>query len=200
MKTRTAVAALALALLPALAAAEPVAYKVDGAHSSATFTIRHFVSEVDGRFKDFDGTIKYDKANPSASTVAFNIRAASIDTDNANRDKHLSSPDFFDVAKFPTLTFASTSVSAKDANTLNVTGNLTIHGVTKAVTVPVAVLGTAKGMGGADLAAFKTSFTINRQDYGVAWNRAMEGGGSILSDDVTITIRVESHTEAKAAK
>jgi polyisoprenoid-binding protein YceI len=198
MRSKTMVQALSLLLLlAAAAAAELVVYKVDPVHSSVGFSIRHFVSEVDGRFREFEGTIKYDKQNPAASSVQFTIQATSLDTDNPDRDKHLRSPDFFDVQKYPTLSFASTSVAPKDANTLNVTGNFTLRGVTKQLTIPVAVLGTAKTPMG-ERAGFKTSFTINRMDYGVAWNRALEGGGSILGDDVTISLKVEAVRAAPA--
>lgn len=198
MRSKTTVQALSLLLLlAAAAAAELVVYKVDPVHSSVGFSIRHFVSEVDGRFREFEGTIKYDKQNPAASSVQFTIQAASLDTDNPDRDKHLRSPDFFDVQKYPTLSFASTSVAPKDANTLNVTGNFTLRGVTKQLTIPVSVLGTAKTPMG-ERAGFKTSFTVNRMDYGVAWNRALEGGGSILGDDVTISLKVEAVRAAPA--
>jgi polyisoprenoid-binding protein YceI len=194
MKKILAPALLLTLALPSLASAMPQIYKVDPDHSSIGFTIRHFVSTVPGRFKDFDGTIKYDRQNPAASSVAFTAQTASIDTDNADRNNHLKSPDFFDAQKFPTLTFTSTSVQAKDANTLSVTGNLTIHGVTKTVIIPVSVLGTVKTAKG-DKAGFETSFTIDRKEYGVQWNRALDTGGTILGDDVKITISVEANQQ-----
>ena len=131
MNGKTALLISSLAFLPALAAADPVVYRVDGDHSGVNFTIRHFVSNVSGHFRDFSGTIKYDKQSPAASSVEFSVKAASIDTSNNDRDEHLRSKDFFDVQSFPTLTFTSTKVAAKDANTLEVTGNLTLHGVTR---------------------------------------------------------------------
>ncbi|MDP9122898.1 MAG: YceI family protein [Acidobacteriota bacterium] len=199
MHKKTFVLAFAVGLLAAgLAVAEPVGYKVDADHSSIGFSIRHFVSDVDGRFKDFDGMVRYDKQNPAASSVQLNVRAASINTDNNDRDNHLRSPDFFDVQKFPAWTFTSTSVAVKDANTLNVTGDLTIHGVTKRVTLPVSVLGSVKVPKG-EKAGFKTSFTVDRKDYGVVWNRALEGGGAMLGDEVTISIKIEANREAAAA-
>lgn len=197
MHIRSLVPAVSLALLlPALskpAAAEPATYEVNGPHSSVSFTIRHILSDVDGRFKTFNGTIKYDKANPAASSVQFTIQAASINTDNDDRDKHLRSGDFFDVEKFQTLSFTSTSVAAKDPKTLNVTGDLVIHGVTKKVTVPVTVQGTMNAPGMGEVAGFKTSFTIDRKDYGMGWNRA-----NMLGDDVTINIKVEAHAPQPA--
>ena len=189
--------ALTLALLlPALAVAAPIVYKVDSDHSGVSFTIRHFVSNVPGRFKDFEGVIKYDPQNPSASTVNFTIQAASIDTDNTDRDNHLKGPDFFDVTKFPTLTFSSTAVKAVDADTLEVTGELTIKGVTKKVTVPVDLLGSVKTPRG-EKAGFETAFKLDRKEYGITWNRALDNGGAILGDDVKINISVEADRQAE---
>ena len=187
---RTLVSAVTLALsLPALAQAAPVTYKVDPDHSGVNFSIRHFVSNVPGRFKDFTGTIVQDKDNPAGSKVEFTVQAASIDTGNNDRDQHLRSADFFDVEKFPTLTFASNQVKPVDKDTMEVTGDLTIHGVTKRVTIPVSFLGTAKTPK-SEKAGFETSFTVNRKDYGIVWNRVMDTG-PILGDDVKVTISVE---------
>ncbi len=196
---RTLISAVTLALaLPALALAEPVTYKVDADHSGVGFTIRHFVTNTPGRFKDFTGTIVYDKDNPAGSKVEFTVQAASIDTANDDRDKHLRSADFFDVEKFPTLTFTSTGVKGVDKDTLEVTGDLTMHGVTKRVTIPVELLGTAKTPNG-EKAGFETSFTLNRKDYGIVWNRVMDAG-PVLSEDVKVTISIESDRQQPAAK
>ena len=202
MRTKTFVQALSVALLlPAFAAAEQAVYKVDADHSGVGFTVRHFVSNTPGRFKDFDGTIKYDKQNPSASSVEFTVKADSIDTANADRDGHLKSPDFFDTAKFPTWTFTSTKVTAKDADTLEVTGDLTIKGVTKQVTIPVEVLGSVKTPNG-EKAGFETTFTVNRKDHGITWNRVLDAGGTVLGEDVKVTVSVEANRlqEKKPAK
>jgi polyisoprenoid-binding protein YceI len=201
VRSRTFVQALSLALLlPALAAAEPVVYKVDPSHSGVNFTVRHFVTNTPGRFRDFDGTIKYDKQNPAASSVEFTVKTASIDTNNDDRDGHLRSADFFEVEKFPTMTFTSTKVVPKDADTLEVTGNLTVKGVTKQITIPVDVLGTFKTPNG-EKAGFETSFTINRKDYGIVWNRVLDAG-PVLGEDVKINISVEADRqgEKKAAQ
>jgi len=161
-----------------------------------SFTIRHFVSKVPGRFKDFDGSIKYDAQNPAASSVNFTIQAASIDTDNADRDTHLRGDDFFSVEKFPTLSFSSTSVKALDADTLEVTGELTMKGVTKKVTVPVELLGSVKTPRG-EKAGFETSFKLDRKEYGITWNRALDSGGAILGDEVKINISIEADRQAE---
>jgi polyisoprenoid-binding protein YceI len=201
VRSKVFIQALSLALLlPALAAAELAVYKVDAGHSGVNFTIRHFVTNTPGRFKDFDGTIKYDKQNPAASSVEFTIKTPSIDTDNDDRDNHLRGGDFFEVEKFPTMTFVSKKVAAKDADTLEVTGDLTIKGVTKPITIPVEVLGTAKTPNG-EKAGFETSFTVNRKDYGINWNRVMDSG-AVLGDDVKVTISIEANRqqEKPAAK
>lgn len=196
MRNRIALSILTLLLaLPAVAAAADT-YTVDQNHSTVGFSVRHIFTRVPGEFNDFTGTIVYDAANPAGSSVDFTVQAASIDTDNERRDGHLKSADFFDVEKFPTLTFKSKKVSGSGED-LQVTGDLTIRGVTKEVTVPVEVLGAAGGKAG-----FATEFKIDRLAYGVAWNRAMEGGGAMLDDEVTIRIDVEADkvepTEAPA--
>jgi polyisoprenoid-binding protein YceI len=199
VRIKMALLSLIVALLiPALAAAEPVAYKADPVHSKVGFTVRHFVSPVDGRFRDFDGLIKYDAQNPAGSSVEFTVQAASISTENDDRDKHLKSPDFFDVVKFPALSFTSTKVVAKGANAFDVTGNLTMHGVTKTVTIPATFLGVMKMQKG-EKAGFQSTFTLNRLDYGVAWNRAIEGGGAMLGDEVTVNVNIEANRQAPAA-
>jgi polyisoprenoid-binding protein YceI len=202
MRVNRAVMALSVILLLPVAwrsaAAQPAAYKADPVHSKIGFTIRHLVSEVDGRFKDFDGTIKYDAQHPADSSVQFTVQAASIDTGNEGRDKDLKSPNFFDAAKYPTLTFTSTKVVPKGGDAFDVTGNLTVHGVTKPVTIPAKFRGEVKSPMGVR-AGFESSFTIDRLDYGVTWNRAIEGGGTILGDEVNVSIRIEAVRQGAAA-
>ena len=193
----TACWALGALTLPAQSTAAPVAYKVDPGHSAVSFTIRHFVTNVPGRFGDFDGKINHDPENPAASSVELNVRSASIDTDNDDRDKHLRSADFFEVEKFPALTFVSTGVKKVDADTMEVTGDLSIHGVTKRVTIPVDFQGTVKTSRG-EKAGFEAAFTVNRKDFGIVWNRVLDTGGAMLGDDVKIVIAVEANREAPA--
>jgi polyisoprenoid-binding protein YceI len=190
MKRRTSLLAL-IFLLPVLAAADPAVYKVDADHSGVNFKIRHFVSSVSGRFRDFDGVIKYDKQNPAASSVEFTIRAASIDTASNDRDEDLRSKNFFEVAKYPTLTFTSTRVVPKDANTLEVTGNLTMHGVTREITFPVELLGTVSAPGG-EKAGFEAGFTVNRKEFGINWNNILDSG-PVLGDEVKVSIEIEAN-------
>ena len=179
------------ALLAVPAFAELSTYDVDPVHSSVTFDIRHMVSEVEGRFREFAGSVKYDPANVPASSVAFTIQAKSIFTDNEKRDGHLKSEDFFSVEKFPTLTFQSKTVKARGAGKIEVFGNLTIKGVTKAVMVPASIV-TGKGPKGKELLGVVGEFTINRKDYGIVWNQTLDQGSTALGDDVKIKIRVEA--------
>ena len=197
MKTKTFLQALTLALvLPVLAMAEPVSYKVDADHSGVSFTIRHFVTNMPGRFRDFDGLIKYDRQNPAASSVEFTVKAASIDTANNDRDEHLRSKDFFEVEKFPTLSFTSTKVVPKGENELEVTGNFTMHGVTRQITIPVEVLGFAKTPRG-EKGGFETSFKVNRKEYGITWNNMMDSG-PVLGDEVKVSIAIEANRVQEA--
>lgn len=181
------------------ARAEPAVYKVDVDHSGVGFSIRHFVSNVPGRFTDFAGTLRFDRQNPAASGVELTVQAASIDTANNDRDDHLRGPDFFDVQKFPTLTFTSVSVSAKDANDFEVTGDLTLHGVTKRITLPVRFLGAVQAPR-AEKAGFEATFTLNRKDYGINWNRVLDTAGAVLGDEVRITISIEANREPAEVK
>ena len=182
-------AAAALATSPLLAADT---YAVDKGHSEATFTIKHLVSKVSGRFNDFGGSISLDATKPEQSSVEFTIKAASVNTDNADRDKHLSSPEFFDVKKSPEITFKSGKVTPAGKDKFNVDGTLTIHGVSKPVTLPVEFGGFAKDPWGNDKAGFTVETTLNRKDYGLVWNKTLDQGGYLLGDDVKIVINLET--------
>ncbi|PYQ28439.1 MAG: protein yceI precursor [Acidobacteria bacterium] len=181
-----------------LLAQTPETWGIDKAHSSATFKVRHIVSQVGGSFSDFDAAINLDRAKPQSSSVEFTIQATSINTGNENRDNHLRSADFFDVAKFPTISFKSTSIKAKSKNEYDVTGNLTMHGVTKTVTLPVTFLGFASS-GGKEKGGFEIETTLNRKDYGILWNKALDEGGVLLGDDVKVLIDLEVGKKAPAA-
>jgi polyisoprenoid-binding protein YceI len=187
---RTALAvSLLFAALPLLAET----YNVDKNHSEATFRIRHLMSKVSGKFDDFAGKITTDGKDAAASQVEFTIKTASIDTGNADRDKHLKTPDFFDAEKFPEITFKSTSIKATPKkNVYDVTGDLTMRGVTKRVTIPVEFLGFAKDPWGNDRAGFSLSTTVNRKDYGINWNKTLDNGGVMVDDMVTIVLNVEA--------
>ncbi|HXU45599.1 MAG TPA: YceI family protein [Thermoanaerobaculia bacterium] len=203
MKKLLAATAVALvaAALPARAAD---VFDVDKTHSEVSFKITHLLGKVPGRFDDFKGVISFDKAKPANSSVEFTIQATSIDTSNADRDKHLRSPDFFDVEKFPEITFKSTAVKAVSKDKYQVTGAFTLHGVTKTITLPVAYLGELKDPWGNTRAGFSTETRINRKDYGMVWNKSLDSGGVLLGDEVDITISLETvkqkPAEAKPAQ
>ena len=182
-----------LALSAAAAFADTQTYVVDRAHSQATFTIRHLMSKVTGKFDDFSGAVNVDRANPAASSVEFTIKTASINTGDANRDKHLRTPDFFDAEKNPEIHFKSTSIApSKTKNVYDVTGDLTMRGVTKKVTLPVEFLGFQKDPWGNERAGFEVDAKLNRKDYGINWNKALDNGGFLLADDVAIAINLEA--------
>ena len=190
MKFR-AIAVAALVLAASSLFAET--FVVDKAHSEATFQVRHMMSKVSGRFKDFSGRINIDRAKPAASSVEFNIKTASIDTGDADRDKHLQTADFFDAAKNPEITFKSTSIAAtKKKDLYDVTGDLTMRGVTKHVTIPVEFNGFGKDPWGNERAGFSLTTTVNRKDYGINWNKALDNGGFLVGDEVTINVNLEA--------
>ncbi|HUD73346.1 MAG TPA: YceI family protein [Dongiaceae bacterium] len=184
----------ALAAAPALFAAD--SYSLDQNHTTVGFTVRHFFTKVPGKFTKFEGTILYDGADLSKSTVTVTIDTASIDTGVADRDKHLRSADFFDAEKNPKITFVSTKVKPTGPNKMQVEGTLTIRGVTKPVTLDVDLLGSGPDAWGGYRAGFEAHTKVNRMDYGVAWNRVVEGGGSVLGDDVDINLSIEAIRQA----
>jgi polyisoprenoid-binding protein YceI len=167
-------------------------YAIDKGHSEAGFQIRHLVSKVHGRFDDFEGQIQIDREKPEASTVAFTVKTTSVDTSNADRDKDLRGPNFFDVEKFPEMTFKSTKIVAKDKEHFDVTGTLALHGVSKDVTVSVTSSGFAKDPWGGERAGFDVTTTLNRKDFGMSWNKALDTGGVLLGDEVQVQIAVEA--------
>jgi polyisoprenoid-binding protein YceI len=182
---RTALALLALAALPALA---QDTYKIDPVHSEVSFKVRHLLAKVSGRFTKFSGDIKIDTKNINKSSVEVSIDVASINTDVEARDNHLRSDAFFDVAKYPTITFKSTSVKEVAKGKLEITGDFTIHGVTKRITFPITNAGTQAGpKPGTVVAGFiDGALTIDRQEYGVSYGKGMVG------DEVAISLNIEA--------
>jgi polyisoprenoid-binding protein YceI len=168
-------------------------FVVDKLHSEATFQVRHMMSKVTGKFEDFGGRINIDRAKPAASSVEFNIKTASINTGVDDRDKHLRTADFFDAEKYPEITFKSTKVAAtRTKDVYAVTGDLTMRGVTKRITMPVEFAGFGKDPWGNERAGFSLTTTVNRKDYGINWNQALDNGGFLLSDSVTINVNIEA--------
>jgi polyisoprenoid-binding protein YceI len=196
VRITTLCAAGAIALATPVQAA-PAPFRIDPAHSQVSFTIRHFFSRVPGRFNEFAGTLQLDEKNLAASSVEATIQAASIFTNNDRRDKDLRSSNFFAVDSFPTLTFKSTKVTPGEGGTLAIEGNLTIHGVTKPVTLQGSFLGAGPvniegGYNAGYRAGFEATTTIHRKDFGITWNKTLDQGGTMLGDDVAITIGVEA--------
>lgn len=167
-------------------------FSIDKAHSEAVFQVRHLVTRVRGRFTDFGGTIKMDQADPGKSSVEVEIQAKSIDTSQPDRDTHLRSADFFDVEKFPTLTFRSTAVKKMSDDTYQVTGDLAIRGVTKSIVLQTTFLGIAKDPWGNERAGFEAEVTVNRKDFGLTWNATLETGGFLVGDEVKISLSVQA--------
>jgi polyisoprenoid-binding protein YceI len=173
---------------------------IDTTHSGIHFSIRHMViAKVRGAFKAFSGAVQYDAENPANSSVSVSIEAASIDTGVAQRDAHLKSPDFFDAAKFPALTFQSTRVEKGSGNHLRVTGNLTIRDITREVVLDAEALGTGKDPWGNTRVAFEAKTSIDRRDFGLTWNQALEAGGVLVGEKVEIALEVQA-VQAQATK
>ena len=167
-------------------------YKIDPVHSSISFKVRHFFSHVTGNFTKFDGTISVDPDHPEKSSVKATIQVASVDTRNGERDEDLRSADFFDVAKYPTITFKSKSVKQTGADSGDIIGDLTMHGVTKEITLHVKFLGKGKGMGGKPISGWQvTTDPIKRSDYGLRWTKMVEGT-AVVGEEVAISIDIEA--------
>jgi polyisoprenoid-binding protein YceI len=167
-------------------------YSIDKAHSELTFQVRHLLTKVRGRFSDFSGTLEYDEETPEHSLVNVEVQPASIDTNERDRDAHLRSADFFEVEKIPTLSFRSTRIQRTAGDRFAVTGDLTIHSVTRSVTFDASLLGTAKDPWGNERIAFEAETTINRKDFGLTWNAALETGGFLVGDEVAIAVSVQA--------
>jgi polyisoprenoid-binding protein YceI len=172
-------------------AVETGKWSVDKAHSNVKFTVTHLVvSEVEGSFKLFDGTMENSKTDLSDARISFTVDVNSINTDNEKRDGHLKSDDFFAAEKFPQMKFTSTSMKAVGDNKYKLAGNLTIRDVTKPVEFDVTYGGSVAAMGTTKL-GFKAQTTINRFDYNLKWDKATEGGGLVVSKEVNILVNVE---------
>jgi polyisoprenoid-binding protein YceI len=174
-------------------------WKIDPAHSGIHFSVRHMVvSKVRGRFSRFEGDVQLDPAQPEGAKVKVSIDAASIDTNEPKRDDHLRSADFFDVAKFPALTFESTRVEKKGEGRLAITGNLSLHGVTKEIVLDTELLGVGKDPWGAQRAGFSARTSLDRKEYGLGWNQLLEAGGVLVGDKIEIELEIEAVAAAAA--
>ena len=184
--------AIAILLGTHASAQAPSTFEIDPVHSSVSFKVRHLISKVEGRFREFSGKVVGDPATRSGASVELAIKAASVDTGNADRDKHLRTADFFDVEKFPEITFKSTKIVAKGGNRYEAVGTFTLHGVSKTLTVPVTLSGIAKDPWGGERAGFSISMTLDRKDFGINFNKALDAGGMLLGDEVEVSIELEA--------
>ena len=185
-------AGAALALLTA-ASGWAATFEIDPAHTSVQFSVRHMmISNVRGEFTKLSGKVVGDPAKPEATTVEATIEAPSVDTRNEKRDEHLRSPDFLDVAKFPTIVFKSTKVAKAGEGQWKLSGDLTLHGVTKPVVLDVSnVTAPAKDPWGNTRVGASATTKISRQDFGIVFNKTLDGGGVLVGDEIAITIDVE---------
>jgi len=187
---------LVLLMVASVAVAEPAQYRIDPGHSLVGFNIRHFFSRVSGRFKEFSGSMMFDDKNLTASSVEVTIKTASINTENERRDADLRSPNFFNADSFPTITFKSSKVVPGPDKTFLVYGDLNMHGVTKPITLEATLLGTGQvvmaGRPPRTMAGFEAKSSLNRKDFDVSWNQVLDQGGTMLGDDVAITLGIEA--------
>lgn len=184
---RIAMLAAAVAVAPAWLSAAPVTFQVDPVHSFVIFKVRHMnVGNAYGEFNDFKGTLVYDAEAPEKSSLDLTIDVNSLDTKNAKRDEHVKSPDMLNAKQFPTITYKSTAVKKLDDTHFELTGDLTMHGVTKPVTAKLEKIGQATDPKGGERIGGETTFTIKRSDYG------MPGMQGALGDDITITVAIEA--------
>lgn len=167
-------------------------YKIDPDHTTVGFRIRHLaISTVPGRFTNFEGTFSFDPASIANSKAEAAIKVGSVNTEKTKRDDHLRSPDFFDAQKFPQMNFKTNKISPVSADEFDAIGDLTIKDITKPVTLRVKYEGAAKDPWGNERAGFSASTKINRKDFGLTWNKALETGGLLVGDDVDINLEVE---------
>ena len=175
------------ALTPTLFAAT---YKIDETHTTVSFKIRHILTPLQGHFKKFEGTFDYDPAKPESWKTEATIDASSIDTNVEARDKHLRSADFFDVEKYPALTFKSTSVTDVTETSAKLNGVLNLHGIEKPVTLDLDIHGVVTDPWGNTIASFTGTTKINRKDFGIIWNKALETGQVLVGEEVTVVLDV----------
>lgn len=174
-------------------------YNLDPQHTAVSFKIRHLLSNVQGTFNEFEGQFEYEPGKPETWKAEATIQTASIDTRLKERDDHLRSADFFDAEKYPTLTFKSTEVTSATATGAVLKGILTMRGVEKPVALELKIHGVAKDPWGNTRSGFTATAKINRKDFGIEWNKALDAGGVLLGDEVEITIEVEGILAEPAA-
>jgi len=171
-------------------------FAIDTDHSEVGFAVRHMLSRTRGRFARFSGEIHLDRTQPEQSHVVFEVDPASIDTRQPDRDTHLRSGDFFDVERYPVVRFTSRSITPLEEGRYRVEGALELRGIIKPLTLEVSYLGVARDPWGNERAGFSTQAVVNRKEFGMVWNAALDNGGVILGDDVTLTIDLETVRKA----
>lgn len=172
-------------------------YEIDAVHSTIGFKVRHFFTDVPGHFRDFSGTMMVDLDDPGTMTTQALIQAGSIDTGNKKRDGHLRSEDFFHVDKYPEIKFETTKVEPTGEGKAKVTGELTMHGVTKTLTMDAEFLGKAKGMEGETRTGWKATTKIDRKEFGLNWGKVVEGT-AVVADEVEIELNIEATKKGDA--
>jgi polyisoprenoid-binding protein YceI len=172
-------------------------WNVDKSHSALEFTVKHMmISKVRGSFSDFEATIEANPSDLTDAKIEFSVDVNSINTRNEDRDNHLRSNDFFDIANNPKMTFVANDIKRKSDDEYAVTGDFTLRGVTKPVTFDVTVEGVGKDPWGNEVAGFSGSTKLNRKDFGLVWNAALETGGVLVGEEVKINIELEAHKQA----
>jgi polyisoprenoid-binding protein YceI len=172
-------------------------WTVDKSHSSLEFTVKHMmISKVRGVFNEFDAVLEADPNDLTDAKIEFSVTVNTIDTRNEDRDNHLRSNDFFDMENHPKMTFVATEIKRKSGDNYDVTGDLTLRGVTKPVTFDMTMEGVNKDPWGNEVAGFSGTGKLNRKDFGLVWNAALETGGVLVGEDVKINIEIEAHKQA----
>lgn len=171
-------------------------FSLDKSHSEVMFQVRHLVTKVRGRFSDFEGTIEFNADAPEQSSVRFTVQTASIDTNEPKRDEHLRSADFFEVETFPTMSFVSRRIEKAGEGSYVVHGDLTMRGVTREIALPVDFLGAARDPWGNEKLGFEAETTLNRKDFGLAWNAMLETGGFLVGDEVKVSLSLQAAPSA----
>ena len=181
-----------LIILTGHSIAQTTTWKIDPVHSKIGFSVRHLIiSEVEGRFKSFEGSVTTDKEDFNGSKIVFSLDARSVFTDNTRRDNDLKSANFFDAEEYPEITFKSTSFEKVEGNKYKLEGNFTIKGITNHIIMDVIYGGTIKDPWGNMRAGFKITGKINRFDYNLKWNKLLEAGGAVVGKEITITCNIE---------
>lgn len=195
MKKLLTVFSVSLMFMFAAGTSQAATYQIDPVHSTIGFAVKHLVvSTTRGSFNDCQATITYDKDDLSAFSADVTIDVKSVDTKNKKRDDHLVNADFFDAEKFPQITFKSSTL--KDVGgQLTIVGDLTIRGMTKEISIPVEIAGPIASPFGFDAIGITGETTINRQDFGVSWNKALDTGGFVVGDDVRLIVEIEAHSK-----